>query len=154
MGAESKLLAAMELKRSDPAEALPLLRTVLRDAPSHAAVARIAASIIMGTGLSPLEEAFSLLHRALALSPADARTIHGLGVATFRSSVSPSAFVMYFSRAVAADPSNPAARCAQGGSGCGDARCSRAAPGLRCRPLRLCRAAAVHPSDFSPHPVP
>ena len=46
----------MELQRSDPAEALRLLRIVLRDAPSHVAALRLAASIIMDTDLSPLEQ--------------------------------------------------------------------------------------------------
>ncbi|KAJ1492165.1 hypothetical protein T484DRAFT_1881442, partial [Baffinella frigidus] len=112
LNAESKLRTAMELQRSDPAEALRLLRAVLRDAPSHVTALCLAASIILDTGLSPPEEASFLLHRALALSPSDAHTLRGLGVAALLSSGSPSASLPWFSRAVASDPSDPAARCA------------------------------------------
>jgi Tfp pilus assembly protein PilF len=144
LSAESRLRTAMELQRSDPAEALRLLRIVLRDFPAHVMVLRLAASIILDTGISPLEEASSLLHRALALSPANAHTLRGLGVATLLSSGSPSAAAMYFSRAVAADPSDPAARCALAAAleGAGDEAGADAA---------MRAALALHPASAAVH---
>lgn len=104
--------AVSEILESDPLKALELTRKILVDAPTDLRALRLAAFIILDTEVAPLEEASSLLQQAHALSPSDATILRGLGAATERGTGNASAAAQLYSRAVACDPSDAAARCA------------------------------------------